>query len=240
MLEPSLFLSTSPHPLHHQRRPPPANSLHEWHFRSGLDRYVWIHGMLCGALQPAAQAALQRLDAGPRVTRVTVQTTLIAGSLATLAAWTVFLFPLPKPHYNALHPFTSWIPITAWIVLRNVHPALRARSSALLAWCGTITLETYIAQSHTWMATNVADGQPKAVLAVVPGAPLVSFGVASAVALVLSRRLFVATAALRDVVVPHAPRQAVTDGALLARNVVAGGGVAAGLFGVAWVAGQWK
>lgn len=34
----------------------------EWHFRSSLDRYVWIHGMLCAFLKPWAEGFLQRID----------------------------------------------------------------------------------------------------------------------------------------------------------------------------------
>ena len=35
----------------------------EWYFRSSLDRYVWIHGMLCAYLKPWAEGFLQRIDA---------------------------------------------------------------------------------------------------------------------------------------------------------------------------------
>ena len=207
--------------------------MHEWRFRSGLDRYVWIHGMLCGALQPAVDTALQRVDAAPRRTRVAVRSSIVVAAVGTLALWARTLYILPKQHYNAVHPYTSWIPITAWIALLNVHPALRTHASSLLAWCGTITLETYIAQFHTWMATDVADGQPKALLAVVRGAPLVSFAIASVVALALSRRLFLLTACLRDVAVPHGARASTTDSRLLARNV----GVVAAMSCMAWVVG---
>lgn len=207
--------------------------MHEWRFRSGLDRYVWIHGMLCGALQPSVDAALQRVDAATKPTRIAVRAGLVTAAAATLAVWARTLFTLPKHAYNAVHPYTSWIPITAWIVLRNAHPALRTHSSTLLAWCGTITLETYIAQFHTWMATDIADGQPKALLGVVPGAPLTSFAVASVVAVVLSRRLFLLTACLRDVVVPHAAKGTAIDGKHVARNV----GVLAGVLLVAWAVG---
>ena len=29
---------------------------------------------------------------------------------------------LPKWEYNAVHPYTSWIPISCWAVLRNLTP----------------------------------------------------------------------------------------------------------------------
>jgi hypothetical protein len=217
------------------RRPSP-DALHEWRFRSGLDRYVWIHGMLCAALQPAVDAALSKVDASPRSLRVAARTAAGAAAAAALTLWARTVYTLPKIDYNRVHPYTSWVPITCWIVLRNIHPRLRQRSVSLLAWCGVITLETYIAQFHTWMATDIVDGQPKSLLAVVRGeagggAPLVSFALFSALALFLSRRLFLLTAALRDVVVPHAARATVTDARLLARNAGAVVGVGVGLWG---------
>lgn len=189
--------------------------------------------MLCGAVQPIVDTALQKVDALPLRSRIAVRAGLVTAAFATLTVWARTFYILPKEQYNTIHPYTSWIPITAWIVLRNVHPTLRAQASSLLAWCGTITLETYIAQFHTWMATDVADGQPKTLLGFVPGAPLVNFMIATVIALTLSRRLFLLTAWLRDVVVPHAPRATTTDTRLLARNV----GLAAGASGLMWLLG---
>ena len=51
----------------------------EWHFRSSLDRYVWIHGMLCAYLHPYGEAALQRIDKMEKMTRVAVRAGIAAG-----------------------------------------------------------------------------------------------------------------------------------------------------------------
>ncbi|KDD73873.1 Cas1p-like 10 TM acyl Transferase domain-containing protein, partial [Helicosporidium sp. ATCC 50920] len=37
---------------------PSGDPMREWFFRSGLDRYVWIHGMLCAFLHPAFERGL--------------------------------------------------------------------------------------------------------------------------------------------------------------------------------------
>ena len=50
---------------------------------------------------------------------------LLAATLGVGALWYQKVYALPKIEYNALHPFTSWIPITCWIALRNLTPGMR-------------------------------------------------------------------------------------------------------------------
>lgn len=70
----------------------------------------------------------------------------------------------------------SWIPITIWIVVRNLTPSLRSVNLGLYGWLGCITLETYVSQFHTWLSTGIPDGQPKMLLTFFPADyPLLNF-----------------------------------------------------------------
>ena len=116
--------------------------LAEWFFRASLDRYIWIYGMICAYIHPAAEKALKALDELPAFSRRLGRAILVAVTLGIGALWYHKVYLLPKLEYNVLHPYTSWIPITVFIALRNLTPPMRTWSMGLYGWLGCITLET--------------------------------------------------------------------------------------------------
>lgn len=133
---------------------------------------------------------------------------MVGLALAIFAAWVKFVFLLPKFDYNALHPYTSFIPIGCYILLRNSTRWLRER--VLPAWgeIGKYTLETYICQFHIWMRTTGENGNPKHLLVLTPSIDTpawfwLNFLLVSAMYLYLSVRLFKITVALKEVVLPN-------------------------------------
>lgn len=95
---------------------PEGDPLHEWFFRTGLDRYVWVHGMACAALLPRWEAALEALEALGWKARRGARAAVLAVCALVGYAWYAHVFSKPKLEYNALHPYTSWIPITGgWV-----------------------------------------------------------------------------------------------------------------------------
>ncbi|KDD71801.1 hypothetical protein H632_c4376p0, partial [Helicosporidium sp. ATCC 50920] len=162
--------------------------------------------------------------------RAAARAGLTALALAALSAWYVNVYSLPKLEYNRLHPYTSWIPITCFIVLRNMTPRMRTVSLGLYSWLGCITLETYIGQFHTWLLTKRPDGQPTMLLVLLPGYPLCNFALVTALYVFVSHRLFLVTNVLKDALVPH------DDNRMLVRNALLGGASVAGVVAVAFAA----
>eukprot|EP00930_Biecheleria_cincta_P044591 TRINITY_DN3068_c0_g1_i1.p1 TRINITY_DN3068_c0_g1~~TRINITY_DN3068_c0_g1_i1.p1 ORF type:complete len:518 (-),score=80.27 TRINITY_DN3068_c0_g1_i1:190-1743(-) len=134
-------------PLH----PEFKDELHEWHFRSGLDRFIWIVGMVFALHLPEAETAVARLTDMRGGKQILMQASVALLALSAGAAWVYFVFMQEKKSYNELHPYTSFVPITVYLILRNFTAALRSRYLWLFAYLGKVTLETYIFQFHIWM-----------------------------------------------------------------------------------------
>lgn len=203
--------------------------LHEWYFRSGLDRYVWIWGMVCAYLHPAASKALAAIEEMPRARGLAVRCGVLAAVGAAFALYYNTIYSLPKLEYNKVHPYTSWIPLTLWCVVRNLTPKLRTYSARLYGWLGCITLETYLCQFHIWLHSDLPDGQPKYLLSLLPGYPLLNFALVTGLYVFVSNRLFHLTNELKDQAVPH------DDNRVLARNCLQLALFGGFIFGLGWV-----
>jgi len=136
-----------------------------------------------------------------------VKLAVVGVAAALLGAWLALVFPRDKYAYNRLHPYTSWMPIVAYVVARNLWPALRCRYVHLFAWLGKITLETYLSQLHILLQSNA-----KHLIAYIAGYPLLNFALATVVYLTASYRLFHVTTEFSAFLLPR-------DRRLMLRNV---------------------
>jgi hypothetical protein len=72
----------------------------EWYFRSGLDRYIWIWGMVCAYIHPHCMKLLNAIEELPAFRQLTVRA-LVLG-ITGLVGWVyyVHIYSLPKLEYN--------------------------------------------------------------------------------------------------------------------------------------------
>ncbi|KAI0778449.1 O-acetyltransferase [Trametes elegans] len=136
-------------------------SAREWAFRVNLDLWIVYFGMF--AALGVIKIREYRLTDHPRWP-------LVVKTSAALSAVTLlwfFAFELAQPDkfaYNLWHPYVSFLPVGAFVVLRNANAIMRSASSRVFAFIGTCSLETFIIQYHLWLA-----GDTKGILIVIPG-----------------------------------------------------------------------
>lgn len=72
----------------------------EWYFRSGLDRYIWIWGMVCAYLHPHATKLLNAIEELPQMRRVAVRGVILTATSAAFVVYYKTIYSLPKVEYN--------------------------------------------------------------------------------------------------------------------------------------------
>ncbi|KAG5653580.1 hypothetical protein H0H81_012087 [Sphagnurus paluster] len=136
-------------------------SAREWNFRVTLDIWIVYLGMLAAiAAIKIREHRLTEHASWHLITKVAICTSLIC------LVW-FFAFELlqeSKFTYNRWHPYISFIPVLAFVVLRNASLILRSASSSAFAFVGRCSLETFIIQYHFWLA-----GDTRGILLVLPG-----------------------------------------------------------------------
>jgi len=186
-------------PLH----PEFTDEMHEWHFRSGLDRFIWVIGMVFALAYPYFTQLIEWLQGMDNTRRYAWTAAIGIVVMIPFSIWVNYVFLLDKYSYNHVHPFTSAVPIAVYLLMRNLVGCLRQRYLFLFAYLGRYTLETYILQFHVWMKTTGLNGSPKHLMEWIPGNYFLNFAVVSAVYLFLSVRIAKLTIVIRDAMIPE-------------------------------------
>lgn len=135
----------------------------EWRFRTFLDMYIVYIGMIT-ALLFHRFSKLRTGSSTPdsvidRILQLTItyhrlfKAVTITLALGLLPGYCLLVRKSPdKEDYNWWQPYISFIPILCFVTLRNSHRVLRNYHSAVFAWLGYCSLETYVLQYHIWLA----------------------------------------------------------------------------------------
>lgn len=136
-------------------------SAREWNFRVTLDIWIVYFGMFLAIAVTKIQAhRLTDHHLWPMAVKVAVGTSIL------VLMW-FFWFELmqtSKFSYNTWHRYISFLPIAAFVTLRNSSSSLRSCSSRAFSRIGRCSLETFIIQYHLWLA-----GDTKGILLLLPG-----------------------------------------------------------------------
>ncbi|KIM48284.1 hypothetical protein M413DRAFT_440005 [Hebeloma cylindrosporum] len=133
----------------------------EWAFRVNLDLWIVYVGMLTSVF--VVKTREYRLTDNPRWPWI-MKTSIGAAALILVWFFAFELYQESKFAYNSWHPYISFLPVLAFVVLRNASVILRSGFSRAFAFVGKCSLEAFIIQYHFWLA-----GDNKGVLLVVPG-----------------------------------------------------------------------
>ena len=178
---------------------PKYEAMHEWAFRAGLDHWACFSGMLCAYNYPYYERFIKHLenDEG-RKRSLFIKCGLVASCCTVLVLWYKYAMTLEKYEYNAIHPYTSPIPILCFIIIRNAFPVLRTHYIELFAWLGKITLETYLSQLHIYLQSNA-----KHFIGYIPEFHFLNFALATMIYLPISYMLFNLTTEFSTFLLPN-------------------------------------
>ncbi|RDW44822.1 10 TM acyl transferase domain found in Cas1p-domain-containing protein [Yarrowia lipolytica] len=125
-------------------------NLREWRFRLILDIYIVYIGMF-------AAVATLRYKQGNFPLKNLVTNRLVLGVVA-LITFIVYIAVAAsfgiKQNYNQAHPYISWMPIVAFVILRNITVRFRSHYSTWMSFIGTCSLETFTLQFHFFLAAD--------------------------------------------------------------------------------------
>lgn len=120
-------------------------SYETWQYRVTLDMFIVYAGMLTAVVHNEMKQTSVHL--GLRIILA------FAGLFVTMYYFKSTLH-LRHSVYKTWHPLVSFIPIIAFITLRNISATIRNYHSKAMAWLGRCSLETYILQYHILMAAD--------------------------------------------------------------------------------------
>jgi hypothetical protein len=117
----------------------------EWQYRVTLDMFIVYVGMITAIVNHEMKKTT--INLGLRII-------LAVGGIFAVGYYFNATSQVTMKEYRMWHPVFSFIPILAFIALRNVSAPVRNYHSKAMAWLGRCSLETYILQFHLLLAAD--------------------------------------------------------------------------------------
>lgn len=120
--------------------------LQEWEYRVALDIFIVYVGMLSAVAYIKLKEEL----------RLPLRLALAMAGLAVMVGYSYACGTkmASMADYKLWHPYVSFVPILAFIAVRNVSGPVRNFHSRAMAWLGRCSLETYTLQFHLFLAAD--------------------------------------------------------------------------------------
>jgi N-acetylneuraminate 9-O-acetyltransferase len=173
-------------------------ALWEWYFRTSLDHWSSLLGMIFAANFPITSLFFRKLEALPPLKCWAGKGAMSIALLSAFILWLNGPFQQDKFQYNATNAYFGVIPLMTYVYFRNLTPTLRAYHLHFLHSIGKITLETYLMQHHIWLTSN-----SKTVLIFFPGWPKLNMLLITLMYFWLSKYLNRVTLFLRAMILPN-------------------------------------
>ena len=179
----------------------------EWYFRSYLDHWSTLLGMVFALNFPILSLFYRKLEARGNIMRQYMAKFIIAAAmLFVFGLWVNGPLMYSKVEYNSTNPYFGFVPLLTYIYLRNLTPKMRSYSMVLLHEIGKTTLETYLMQHHIWLTSN-----SKTILVFIPGWPRVNLALVTYLYVMLSRKLHQLTLLLRGMLLPDDRKECINS-----------------------------
>ena len=172
-------------------------TMYEWYFRSSLDHWSVLLGMVFAVNYPITIMWFRKIEARSPRRQWMGKMSIVFGMLYVLRAWAKGPMTYSKSQYNETNPYFGFVPLVTYIFLRNLTSTMRSYSMEFLHEIGKTTLETYLMQHHIWLSSN-----SKTVLTFLPGWPRVNLALVTCIYMLLSRKVHTLTLVLRKIILP--------------------------------------
>ncbi len=133
-----------------------SGTLWEWYFRTSLDHWSTLLGMVFALNFPMATRWLTKVEELPVGQQIRVKGLAGLFVAAPFMWWATTIFPQGKLDYNTTNSYYGFIPLLAYIFFRNITPSLRAWHSGLLHDIGKVRKPSIVPpiHPHTYPSTH--------------------------------------------------------------------------------------